>query len=143
MGLTDSPSFEAYDDGELRPVEPEPSPPILRYVIGLLLALVVVLFAVMMLRGGGISGNRYGAISGIVVDQNNVPLSAEVFILSSARSVWTNEDGSFLLESVPEGEQLLLVGYISEADSYPVSITSGETLEMGVISIDTQTRETE
>ncbi|GAB4479791.1 MAG: hypothetical protein OHK0031_00410 [Anaerolineales bacterium] len=74
-----------------------------------------------------------GAVSGIVTNQAGRPLTGEALILSSGQRVPLAADGSFLLESVPAGNQSLIILDAYSGYEVKVNVIAGKTVNVGAI----------
>ena len=142
MSLVDSPGFDQDKNGKF--VEPD-SPEQrsrkgwIRISVLFIVAIglgIVNLFATG--QGGLVLG--HGAIEGKIVDELQQPLQAEVMVLGHPGTVWTDETGYFMLESIPSGSRTLLVGYMHAAQARQVVVNSGSTADLGLLQIRTARR---
>jgi hypothetical protein len=77
-----------------------------------------------------------GAVRGIVVNAQNQPISdASLFLVAAPSTmVNTNTDGSFALDNVPSGDQVVIVVVDEIGQEFPVNIASGKITELGALS---------
>lgn len=77
-----------------------------------------------------------GTVRGVVVNAQNKPISdASVFLVAAPDAiVKTETDGSFALDNVPGGTQVVIVVVNEIGQEFPVSIESGRTTEIGSLS---------
>ncbi len=76
-----------------------------------------------------------GAISGIVKDaeENMAIIGANVFLEDSSLGTSTDIDGRFTLSGLPEGEQVLVISYISyRTERIPLVLEAGEVVPVDV-----------
>jgi hypothetical protein len=138
MSLSSSPSFEdpetRIQDSEINPNNPHPQRRLtFRVLIGVFGVIAVGLAALNIL--GGVE--RYGAVAGVILDLNDNPVQAEVFVLGADNIALAGPDGSFTLEDVPVGGQQLIVGYNGIGQSLNVSVANSEVTQVGLVRIDT------
>jgi hypothetical protein len=98
---------------------------------------VVLLFCI--LHFSMVSAQNTGAISGTLLDAKTMqPLSfVVVSIQNSSFTQISAKDGTFLFTAIPVGEQLILFKTQSYKEAlYPVTITSGESIDLGVILLE-------
>ena len=116
------------------------------------------IFLIALLFYGAISANnikpstdlKNGVISGVVLDQNTrQPVPYASIVIKSQTDLKTitggisQDDGSFLIEGLPEGELLLEVQFIGyKAYSKIITITKDiKKLELGTIFLEEETGE--
>jgi len=76
-----------------------------------------------------------GGVSGIVVDENGNGVLAEIMVIGTDVSVLSEETGRFVINDIPEGERILVVGYDATGWQYPVTILAGQVIELGEFSV--------
>ena len=79
-----------------------------------------------------------GVVEGIVVDTDiNEPLvGANVVLEGTTIGTITDVDGKFIIRSLPEGKQTLVVSYVGyDPMDYPVNVVANQTTKVGTISI--------
>jgi hypothetical protein len=137
MSLQDSPGFDqtSFDESEGQ-LQPQSYRHRLWWVIGGL-ALVLLALAVVNYAGAGAVErvSSKGAVTGIVVSEEGNGVLAEVFIAGTNLETFTDETGNFSLESIPEGQRILVVGYEQTGWEFPVTIVAGQTIDLGEISV--------
>jgi hypothetical protein len=111
MPFEESPLLDNYKDGlpEL-PQDPPPHKNRARTVLLAVFIVVLLLLTANFLQSpiaGQILGT--GAVMGRVLNPNGEPFHGEVLILGTDQSVQTAEDGSFLIERIPSGQQSLII----------------------------------
>lgn len=77
-----------------------------------------------------------GSISGNVVNQQQTPVPAEVYILGMDISATTDANGNFLLNNVPAGEVHLIVAYDGMGREIPVQVTAGQNVTVGQVRVE-------
>ncbi len=77
-----------------------------------------------------------GAVRGIVVNAQNKPISdASLFLVAAPDSIVTTQaDGSFVLDNVPGGTQVVIVVVNEIGQEFPVNIESGRITEIGSLA---------
>lgn len=77
-----------------------------------------------------------GAVRGVVVNAQNQPLfDASLFLVAAPSTIVnTNADGSFALDNVPGGSQVVIVVVNEIGQEFPVIIESGKITELGALS---------
>jgi hypothetical protein len=139
MPLEDSPTLDQYKDGmPPEPVDQSESRKRARIAIGVLTAIVVVIGAISFLHSDSaalLSGT--GTVSGVVVDEENKTIQAEIYILGADIEAQTDANGHFQVRGVPAGQQTIVVAYQFIGREYPVEVTSGSTVNAGQIQADT------
>lgn len=137
MGLEESPALESYAEGL-------PPPPAddgtgrrwLRVALGILGLAAVALILFGLLRSSADAWLRgTGAVSGIVVDAANAPVTAEVFVLQSEIEAVTDSLGQFELVGVPAGERSVVVAYQGMGREFPVTVVAGGKVDLGRIQV--------
>ena len=77
-----------------------------------------------------------GEISGTVVNKQHTPVAADIFLLKADSSTVADKNGQFLLKDVPAGDQKIIVAWQGMGKEIPVSITSNETLDIGIVEVE-------
>lgn len=79
---------------------------------------------------------RDGAVHGVVVNANKQPLAnAQVFLVAAPdQLVNTASDGTFALDALPSGAQVLIVVMNEIGQEYPVKILSGSVTDVGALA---------
>jgi hypothetical protein len=139
MSLQDSPSLEDYSDGILTPSDPEKGKKgawILIVLIGLvLLILVGVKFAQ---SGLPVEIARRGTLSGNAVNEAGQPIQVEVLVFKTDINVLSDENGYFVIENVPSGQQSVIVAYGSIAAEVDVMVDPGVEYSLGKVTVPTE-----
>lgn len=81
-----------------------------------------------------------GSVRGTILDDDNgeALIGANVVIKETSTGTITDIDGSFLIENVPAGNQILVISYVGYiGKEVPVRITAGETRNAGNIRLQT------
>jgi len=133
MAYEDSPSLENFEQGL-----PEELPgsdgnhKSLWKVIVALGVLVLVLGAVNFLKSGTMAKIRgTGKVQGVIVNEAEEPIQAEIFVPGTTISAKTDQAGRFEVVGVPSGERSIVVAYAGSAWEYPVQVLAGEVVNMG------------
>ena len=107
-----------------------------RLIILALLVLVAILAAVNFLNSdtAGVMMGK-GSLTGQVFNAQGTPLPAEIFILGTDLQAQAAPDGSFTLDGVPEGQRALVAGHDGHGVEVDVSISAGQTTNLGQIRI--------
>jgi hypothetical protein len=77
-----------------------------------------------------------GGVSGSVVNSNQTPVAAEIFVLTQDISTVANDQGQFVLSGIPSGGVTLIVAYQGIGKEIPVSIKGGEVLAIGQVMVE-------
>jgi len=73
-----------------------------------------------------------GTVAGIVVDESDRPLNAEIYVLGAGMiNSHTDENGAFTVQGVPSGQRSVVVVMNGGGLEYPVTIATGATTDMG------------
>jgi len=137
MSLQNSPGFDQVkledDSGSSDPRKRR------RGVWGIIIVLFLILIGLVFVNYFGkaeINTLRgKGAVSGFVVDEKGNGVQAEIIVAGTDLQTMTDETGRFLLGDIPEGQRVLVVGYDLTGWEYPVTVISGQTMEIGQISV--------
>ena len=137
MSLQNSPGFDQvkFDDDYEAPSSKKSRGGIWVIIIVLFLILTGLLF---INFGGSAELNTFrgkGSVSGFVVDEKGTAVKAEIILAGTDLQTMTDETGRFLLNDIPEGQRLLVVGYDLTGWEYPVVVIAGQTLDIGKISV--------
>ncbi|GAB4521794.1 MAG: hypothetical protein Fur0018_02700 [Anaerolineales bacterium] len=76
-----------------------------------------------------------GGVTGTVVNVQGQPTQAEIYVIGTDLIARTNPDGSFALENVPAGQQSIVVVDENSGIEYPVTVSGGETVNLGDIKL--------
>ncbi|MBN1317496.1 MAG: carboxypeptidase regulatory-like domain-containing protein [Anaerolineales bacterium] len=140
MTLADSPKIEYTPDG--KPPEKGTTKKIIVRValIVLLVAALLINFTVWnQYNVPAQIANADGAIQGRVLLAAGDPLpDAEVFVANAPSVIArTDSQGNFLLQGVPAGQQMLIVGFNARGEEFPVTVLNGETTNVGPVTFAT------
>lgn len=137
MPLQNSPAIDHFQNGM-----PEKLPDAsqkqrtMRIIISALFILVVILGIISFLKSDTTSIlMKKGSISGVVLNEQNTPVPAELFILDANIQGQADASGSFTLENVPEGRHSLVAGYDGYGVEKEISIAPGQITDAGSIRI--------
>jgi hypothetical protein len=135
MSFEESPSLDDYKKGlpEKLPELPNNKRRI-RLALVIFFGVVLLLLVANFLQSGKVNllmGT--GSIRGRAVDGNGSPFVGDVFIVGIDQIIRTSTDGSFLLESIPAGDQSLVVANATSGQEYPVRIVAGQTVDVGQV----------
>jgi hypothetical protein len=139
MSFEKSPSLDDYKEGL-----PENLPDLsakkrrIRYALGILFGLALFLGAANFFRSeaGGLFMRTVmgtGAVQGRAVDGEGSPFAGRVFVIGVDQIVRTSSDGSFFLDHIPAGNQSLVVANATTGQEHPVTIITGQTLNIGQV----------
>ena len=137
MPLENAPSIHDNQDGIRADLaHPEKKRRAVRLIILALLVLVAILAAMNFLNSdtAGLMMGK-GSLTGQVFNAQGTPLPAEIFILGTELQAQAAPDGSFTLDSVPEGHRSLVAGHDSYGVEVNVSVSAGQTTDIGQIRI--------
>lgn len=77
-----------------------------------------------------------GSLQGRVTDGRGNPLAqAEIYWIPAGASTFTAADGSFILNSVPAGENSLVAAYKGTGSEILVNLQPRQTVDVGTITI--------
>lgn len=79
-----------------------------------------------------------GAVRGQLVDSesNEGLIAASIIVDGTTIGTVTDAAGSFILESVPSGEQVLVISYIGyQTTNLDVTVTDGQTTDLGTVKV--------
>jgi hypothetical protein len=140
MSLVNSPSFSdsvtKFDpDGGSKPPAPteKEDGKNIHSVLGVLIGAMVLLTFLNIY----ISNGQFGTVSGFTKDEQGRPLQAEIFVLGVDVFQYTDENGYFKIDSIPIGNQDLIIGYNEIGQSIEIEIPFGGEVKMGTIVFDT------
>lgn len=103
-------------------------------LIGVFAAALIALIVINLVQSGALEAFKgKGTVVGTVVDENNAPLRAYVFILGTTLEVETDASGRFELRNVPEGQQEIIVGYLGAARAFPLWVQANTVNDMGTV----------
>ncbi|KPL80036.1 hypothetical protein ADN00_01840 [Ornatilinea apprima] len=139
MSLDNSPSLKDFANG--LPASPPPDSVTrkrrLRLVI-VVLAVVALLFGAINFFSSSTGSilRGVGSLQGRVTDARGNPLAqAEIYWIPAGASTFTAADGSFILNSVPAGENSLVAAYKGTGSEILVNLQPGQTVDVGTITV--------
>ncbi len=140
MSLEDSPTlgndFQWEDNPELEESGPPKGQRTARIVIAALVIIGLILGGINFLQsdtGAQLAGK--GSISGFAVNEADLPVAVEVFVVGHSIEVQSDDDGNFSLDGIPAGEQIIVIGYQGMGHEFPVSIIPGEDVSLGQVRV--------
>lgn len=142
MKLQDSPTLEEYTEGipgdQLDSQNQPESGKRLWVVIGVLGFIILALFGYKLWQSDTfdvLTGK--GVVSGYAVDENDSPITVEVFIFGSDLRVQSDETGYFEIQNVPIGEQSAIIAFGDIAVEVDVLVQAGVENQIGFVSVPT------
>jgi hypothetical protein len=139
MSLDNSPSLDQFSSGLPDRLPPDASTrkQRLRLIIAGL-AVVAVLFGALNFFSSapGTILRGVGTLQGRVTDSRGNPLpQAEIYWVPAGGSTLTADDGTFILNKIPAGENYLVAGYKGTGSELVVDLQAGKTQDVGTIVI--------
>lgn len=138
MPLEDSPLLEEYKDGlpEKLPDSQEPRK-VTRSIIAILGLVTFILAAANFAQSGAKLSLfiRKGTISGYVVDENQLPILVDIYVLGTDIETRTDSSGYFEIQGVPVGPQSIAAVNEEIGDEFPVEVIAGSIVGMGEIQL--------
>jgi hypothetical protein len=105
-----------------------------RIIIGVLALTLFILLGISFFTSPAVSILSGKAnVQGHVVDEHGLPVSARVIIFGTELSAATDQNGVFMLNSVPAGSQMLVVAYNISAIEIPINVISGQDMDVGQV----------
>lgn len=80
---------------------------------------------------------RKGSISGFAVNEAGTPIQVEVLVFGTAINVLSDENGFFIIENVPAGEQSVIIAYGNIATEVDTAVEPGVENILGTVTIPT------
>ena len=74
-----------------------------------------------------------GGVSGMVTDDLNQPIKAQIFVVGKDLHVIASPSGRFEIEGIPAGDNSLVVVYQDTSLEYPVTVNRGKCTDIGQI----------
>lgn len=136
MSLTNSPSLKEYKDGTKQKIRRSaPRKQTFRILLFVLLFIALgLLFAQFLQNDVAALITGKGTISGRIVDENGIALSAQVFVFGLDLPVETDSNGNFTYTNIPAGDRSLIVTYNGAAQEFIVQVQAGSSLDLGTLS---------
>lgn len=136
MSLTNSPSLKEYKDGSKQKIcRPAPRKQTFRILLLVLLFIALgLLFAQFLQNDMAALLTGKGSISGRIVDENGLALSAQVFVFGVDRPEETDSNGNFTYTNIPAGDRSLIVTYNGAAQEFIVQVQAGSSIDLGNLS---------
>ncbi len=133
MALENSPSLKEFEEGipEKLP-DPSAKKKTFRSVIFGLFGIVVLLLGVSFAQSSTaelLTGK--GGLIGVVLDENNQPFEAYIFILGTELETKADSEGNFLIENVPAGTRSLVIANDFAGYEFPVNVVAGKNIDIG------------
>ena len=135
MRSEESPSFENYSVfNQPAAVDPETKKRRLRRLIIFFLIVSLFLAAASLFQNRKVSTLfGTGSIQGQVITANGLPFQGEIYILGTPLETQTAPDGSFVIQGVPSGEQVLIVADEQIGRDFPVQVIAGKQIDIGQV----------
>ncbi|GAB4475496.1 MAG: hypothetical protein Kow0088_12430 [Anaerolineales bacterium] len=133
MRSEDSPSLEHYSVFSQRPApDPESKQRKIRRWIWIFLVCSFLLSAASLLQSRKVSP-IFGtsSLQGKVVTSNGSPFHGEIYILGTSLATETAQDGTFVLQGIPSGNQVLIVADEQIGRDFPVHVIAGRQIDLG------------
>jgi len=139
MPLQDSPSLEDVSKGKYKaPIDPDVARKRTRIFVGILVFVVLVLAGINFMQSDMAANlSRKGMVFGSAVDENDQPIQVEVFVYGTRIQELSDENGNFLLESVPVGEQSFIVAYGDIAAEVRATVSATAENDLGTVTVPT------
>ena len=137
MPLENSPSLE-----NLKSVRPPDSKQIATMRARKRVWILIVFFAIALgassvvnlVKNGAFDTMRAkGVVVGTVIDENNAPLRAFVFVIGTSLETQTDANGRFELHDVPAGQREIVIGYLGAGRSFPVTVQANAVNDVGTL----------
>ena len=130
MSFEESPSLDLYKDG-LPENLPDPSRRRALFRILILASLVLVfgLALVSLWQNGVLAGT--GSVTGAIFDDQGRPVQAELSVAGSNAFAAADENGFFVIDGVPAGDQSLVVGYRAIGREVRIRVVAGQIVDIG------------
>jgi hypothetical protein len=74
-----------------------------------------------------------GAVMGVVVDESDKPIEAEIYVERTNLETRTNPDGVFEIRGLPAGARMVVVARNGGGMEFNVVVSTGSTVDMGRI----------
>jgi hypothetical protein len=106
-----------------------------RIIIALLTLTLLILLGANFLNSPATSHLLSGKanVSGRVVDEHGLPVSARVIIFGTELATTTDQNGVFSMNGVPPGSQMLVVDYNISAVEIPLTVIPGQDMNVGQV----------
>lgn len=84
-----------------------------------------------------IASGSVGSVTGYIVDLDGKPLRAEVFLLGTETSTFSDNRGYFEIDNVPIGSYELVIGYNSIGQVVDINMPFAGEISTGNVIVDT------
>lgn len=81
-----------------------------------------------------------GTLRGYILDDNNAPVSAKVFVEYMNTNAITDQNGYFEIRGIPVGDQKIVITWLNAGFEAPVEIHRGGITDLGIIHVPTHLR---
>lgn len=105
----------------------------------LLLGIIMAGLLVMdWITSGSVQSNAgEGSVSGSIVNEQMTPVAAEIFVLKMDDiSTKASADGTFTLNGIPAGKQVLIIAWQGMGKEIPITIIAGQTISIGQVKVE-------
>lgn len=139
MRLQDSPSLEDFSGGLMTTPEPEKGRKGARFLMILLALIIAALLGVKLFQSdlpAQLAGR--GTLSGQAVNEAGEPVPVEVLVFGTDILVPSDENGYFVVEGAPSGEQSVIVAYGSIAAEIELTVQPGVDNALGTVTVPTE-----
>ena len=136
MTLQDSPSLHDFSEGYNPPPDPEIRKKRIRIIIGIV-GLLMLVFTGIRFKQSDLAASlaRKAIVTGYGVDESGTPIQVEVLVFGTDINILSDEDGFFLVDNVPVGEQSVIVAYGNIATEVDITVNPGVENSIGVVTV--------
>jgi hypothetical protein len=135
MPLENSPKLDDFDKVFVKP--PRQVSPRMKQmrVLILFLGIVVVALGLVNLSQSDLTASLRGtgALKGVILDELGRPFNGSIYVEKTSLKTTTSPDGSFFLNNIPAGPQLIVIAQAGAGHELSVNIVAGQTADMGTL----------
>jgi hypothetical protein len=138
MSYEVSPKLDDFNKGIPKTLpDPDNSKRNLRFLIGLLTMIMMLLVMINPDQSGNIShfASSKGAVTGKVLDGDGNPQIADIFILGTGIQEKSSTNGVFEVTNIPKGLRSVVIVDDEGGLEYKVEIKPGEKINLGIIHL--------
>ncbi len=136
MALQDAPSLEEFKDGYKKLPDPGKGKQRARVLIGIIAVLILILAGVRFMQT--LQSTRTGTITGNAVDEAGDPIQVEVLVFDTNIHTVSDENGYFIVENIPAGEQAVIIAYDVIATEVVVEVSPSIENMLGMVTVPTE-----
>lgn len=106
-----------------------------KHLVALSLSIILVSLIYISLKVNTSSPAGTGSISGIVTNEKNTPIPADVMLAGSSLTTSADANGNFKLTGLPAGEAEIFITYQGQGVDKMLKLDEGQEISLGTIQV--------